>query len=167
LLLPTPISSNLQSGAVRKTAPRFQQKKEAFHRGHGLFRGLKRGRPPRLKPRDSFDSGGSDASSGSLDLFIPVPVDFEGFNNPFRDVDNCLRRIVPKSAKTGDEVIAPPAESRLFGAPKETSLTKIFCSGKLDLAEALTCARRLTLEGEVQYLVEREYPAGPMSPTLD
>lgn len=49
----------------------------------------KRGRP--RKPRDSLDSNCgadscSDSSRGTLDSFIPPPLNFEGFNNPFRSL---------------------------------------------------------------------------------
>jgi hypothetical protein len=150
-----------QSGAVRKTAAGNQQKKDIFRRNNS-----KRGRPPRFnKPRDSFDScNSSDASSsgwGSLDLFIPPPSDFDGFNNPFRDVDNCLR-VVGKIEKNVIkdrnqkprlfEINLEPVAGSIFGGPKESKPS----------TELTTCARRLTVDGELQFLVERDLPPGPI-----
>ena len=187
----------VKPGSVRKTAPEFSQKTtseflQKSSRG-GNNSSSKRGRPPRLKPRDSLDScASSDTSSGawgSLDLFIPLLSNFEGYNNPFRDVDNCLRRIPNESSKNVEDkllirtfdVINPPplwAESPskksggLFDNFK-SSITSIFCpkirsSTKSEkLLNSNICGRRLTLDGEIQYLVECDLPQGPASPTLD
>ena len=161
-----PQLAGIQTGAVRKTAAAssLQLKKDPFQRGS-----KQRGRPPRFKkPRDSFDSchSCSDASSGSwgsLDLFIPPPSDFEGFNNPFRDVDNCLR-LVRKSSKN----VISDRRTGLFedATSKPSSIGSIFSESKAS-PELPTCARRLTWDGHVQYLVERDAPPGPMSPVLD
>ena len=161
-------------GSVRKTAPAFQQQhKEIFFKS-SLRGSFKRGRPIKPMPRDSFDScNGSDASScGSLDSFIPLPKNFRGRNNPFRDVDNCLRIIPDKSEdiRTFDEVISvkqPP----LWKRESNSDLNSMFCSklrkrsrSERPLCVTTTCARRLTLDGEIQYLVERECPLGLLSP---
>lgn len=169
-----PQLSGIQSGAVRKTAAAASLKKDQFQRNPSVRGSKQRGRPPRFKkPRDSFDSC-SDASSGSwgsLDLFIPPPSDFEGFNNPFRDVDNCLRLVQKSSDKNVIKV--RNGKSGLFEEEEEPilkpSISSIFSGNNESKAspDFSTCARRLTWDGHVQYLIERDVPQGPISPTVD
>jgi len=187
----------VKPGSVRKTAPAFSQKSsevflKASLRG-GSNNSSKRGRPPRFKPRDSLDSCTSSETSsgawGSLDLFIPLPSNFEGYNNPFRDVDNCLRRIPSESSKNVEDkllirtfdVINPPplwgespskkSAGGLFDNFK-SSISSIFCpkirSTKSEkLFNSNICGRRLTLDGEIQYLVECDLPQSQVPPTID
>lgn len=183
--------SNMGQGAVRKTAPVFLNKKDLFN----LSSKAKRGRPTKYKARDSLDScGSSDASSstrGTLELFIPPPTDFEGYNNPFRDVDNCLRLLPEKCSKTDDDSVksfdvikpaailpmaAPPYSKKgtgLFDDLKtSSSFSSIFGTGTrrrptLGKDKIVTCARRLTLDGEIQYLIEWDTPPGPIPTPLD
>jgi hypothetical protein len=192
-------ANNFKPGSVRKTAFLQQhQKKDFFHRtslrGGALSNNKrfsnKRGRPSKLK--EAFD-GSSDASNGSLDTFIPTPKNFEGFNNPFRDVDNCLRTIETSSKfeiRTFDVIMPPPvptwdeacsktglfdenssnnstSKTGLFDGKTSNNLSSIFCSTKK--CDNVCCnARRLTLDGEIQYLVDRDLPqGGPVSPRVE
>ena len=157
-------NKNNFSGSVRKTAPAFQQQhKEIFFKS-SLRGSFKRGRP--VKPKDNFDScTGSDASSfGSLDTFIPLPKDFRGVNNPFRDVDNCLRLIPSKNedVRTCSEEVISVRQPPLWKRETISDFNSTFCSKMRKrsrserhfLGVTTTSARRLTLDGEIQYLVE-------------
>lgn len=54
---------------------------------------------PSVTPSTPADTSGDEASSrGTLDSFIPPPKDFEGKNNPFRNLSELLGVVVPTSS---------------------------------------------------------------------
>ena len=119
-------------------------------------------RNSKLKPRDSFDSDITN-NRGTLNSFIPIPSNFEGVNNPFCNDIKGLSGRPPSPGSNPPE--QPPNGKGIF--LDDLKLSSIFgAETRISKGETFNVvARRLTINGDIQYLINWERDNFKSSPT--